>query len=99
MPKADDGQTGGVTAQAEALLNRAFKHLREAVEGRADEDFGSLFPHGVAQVEIRVDVRLSEHESASIDLTARGNEPPPMHELDYDEFDDPLLYEDEEDVP
>lgn len=93
MAKAEEGQVGAAAAQAEALLNRAFKHLREAVEGRAEDDFGSLFPHGMAQVEIRVDVRVGENDSASIDLTARGAEPPQDSELDYDDFEDPLLYE------
>lgn len=88
----------GATAQAEALLNRAFQHLRDSVDGEIESGFGSLFPHGVGEIEIRVDVRLSETDMASVDLRAKGNPPPKDEGLEYDEFDDPLMFE-EDDEP
>ncbi len=99
MVRTDDaGQPAGATAQAEALLDRAFRQLRESVEGRLDDGFGSLFPNGLAEIEIRVDVRLSETQAASVDLRVKGAEAPGPAELDYDEFDDPLLYEDDDEL-
>ena len=98
MQRAEDGVQAGVTAQAEALLNRAFTQLRESVDGDLDTGLGALFPHGLEDVEIRVDVRLSETESASVDLRVKGRDLPDTPEIDYDEFDDPMLYEDDDEL-
>jgi hypothetical protein len=84
------------TAQAEILLARAFKHLRDLAAARSEEGFLVAFPAGLEEVEIRVDVRVSESESASVDMRVKGREAPEPEPLDYDEFEDPLLYEDDE---
>jgi len=97
--KAEDaGQAAEAGAQAEVLLDRAFRQLRESVEGRLEDGFGSLFPHGLGEIEIRVDIRLSEFQSASLDLRVKGAEAPAPEALDYDEFDDPLLYADDDEL-
>jgi hypothetical protein len=84
------------TAQAEQLLGRAFKHLRELIWARDEEGFLGAFPGGLEEIEIRVDVRVSESESAALDLRLKGREVPEPGAFDYDEFEDPLLYEDDE---
>lgn len=96
MAKAEEDGRSQATAQAELLLNRAFKHLRDFAWARDENGFLAPFPGGIEEIEIRVDVRVSENDSASVDMRIKGREAPEPEPLDYDEFEDPLLYEDDE---
>lgn len=84
------------TTRAEQLLGRAFEHLRGLHSVRAEDGFFAAFPDGLDEIEIRVDVRVSEAESAAVALRVRGRNVPPPDAFDYDEFEDPLLYENDE---
>ena len=81
------------TKHAEALLGRAFGHLKECV---ADNEggLGSFFPMGVNQIDIRVSVRVSDAAGVMLKVKVQGNEPSD-ESADYDEFEEDLMFEDE----